>query len=140
MEIGYAREENIHSLRSLTKDYILQNILNIPESMWGLVVLVLDARTTLILDSALEMCKVTRHGIADIGRIDKKRMRLPKLDAVYFVTPTRTNVDLMIGDFVNGDTFMYKRIHVYWTSSLFFPESNGFNLFFLTRVGTFAHG
>lgn len=32
--------------------------------MWGLVVLVLDSTTMLILDSAMEMAQVTRHGIA----------------------------------------------------------------------------
>lgn len=97
MELGYAREQNENSLRSLTRDCtylsaftvlvvkricsllrlvlvtslipldILKNIINIPESMWGLVVLVVDSTTMLILDSAMEMGQVTRHGIA--GRL-----------------------------------------------------------------------
>jgi hypothetical protein len=32
--------------------------------MWGLVVLVLDSTTMLIIDSAMEMGQVTKHGIA----------------------------------------------------------------------------
>jgi hypothetical protein len=46
-------------------------------------------------------------------------MRLPKLDAIYFLTPTVQNVQSLIDDFKDGDKFMYRRAHVYFTSSKF---------------------
>jgi hypothetical protein len=49
-------------------------------------------------------------------------MRLPKLDAIYFLTPTVQNVQSLIDDFKDGDKFMYRRAHVYFTSSTFLSK------------------
>lgn len=98
---------------------------------WGTRVLILDAITMLVIDATIDMSEITRAGVCgmithmffvpnfwDIARIDNQRIALNQLHGIYFITPSNENIDLIIADFVHGDEYKYKRIHIYFTSSM----------------------
>uniref|UniRef100_A0A6B2L018 Uncharacterized protein n=1 Tax=Arcella intermedia TaxID=1963864 RepID=A0A6B2L018_9EUKA len=106
-------------MKTYTRDYIMKNVINgIGPVKWGFKVLILDTNSCRFVDSAIEMKEITKAGVSDVCIIDKPRMRLPKLDAIYFVAPTAENIEAIINDFDDGDEPQYRRVHLFFTSSI----------------------
>jgi len=111
---GGAPSDNI---KTFTRDYILNNICcGIGNVRWGFKVLILDNSSMRMIDTAVEMKDITKAGVSDVCLIDNNRLRLSKLDGIYFLSPTQGNVEKIISDF--EDEPKYKRVHLFFTSRL----------------------
>jgi len=49
--------------------------------------------------------------------IANERLPLPKLDGIYFLSPTDENVQRIMADFDNPDEPMYRAAHLFFTAS-----------------------
>lgn len=47
-----------------------------------------------------------------------QRLPLPSLEAIYFISATPENVDRLILDFDDIQSYPYKRVHIYFTTSM----------------------
>eukprot|EP00116_Pleurobrachia_bachei_P007273 sb/3467535/ len=93
-------------------------------------VLVVDELALKIVNSCLKLTEIVNNGITLIESIYKpdkngeKRSRqpLPYLDAVYFLRPTRENLEVIMGDFGSSkDTYknrLYKAGHIFFTETI----------------------
>lgn len=55
--------------------------------------------------------------VLDVSMITADRLQLPKLDGIYFVSPTDENIRQIAKDFEFADDPMYNHIHLFFTSS-----------------------
>eukprot|EP00927_Polykrikos_kofoidii_P053891 TRINITY_DN48414_c0_g1_i1.p1 TRINITY_DN48414_c0_g1~~TRINITY_DN48414_c0_g1_i1.p1 ORF type:complete len:655 (-),score=127.78 TRINITY_DN48414_c0_g1_i1:234-2147(-) len=87
------------------------------------IVLIADPVTARMIQSSSEMHDLLREGICLIETIDSERQALPMLDALYFITPTRQNVELLVKD-AEGKSHdqkpgpMYRSFHVFFSHRL----------------------
>lgn len=75
-------------------------------------VLVLDSMTTKILSQSSKMSELLKEKIVIIEDLNKKRRPMPEFDAIYFITPTRMSLNLVVEDFVEKDQYKSKRVFV----------------------------
>ncbi len=52
-----------------------------------------------------------------VEKIDIQREPVPSMDAIYFITPTQTSMDLLLKDFEDADEPQYGHAHLFFTSS-----------------------
>ena len=52
------------------------------------MILVLDDRSTRVLNSVLRVYDITQEGLAVAESLEKKRRPFPDLDAIYIIEPT----------------------------------------------------
>eukprot|EP01122_Echinamoeba_exundans_P001592 TRINITY_DN11611_c0_g1_i1.p1 TRINITY_DN11611_c0_g1~~TRINITY_DN11611_c0_g1_i1.p1 ORF type:complete len:766 (+),score=199.42 TRINITY_DN11611_c0_g1_i1:96-2393(+) len=104
------------SLIAMTRDRIIENCLSAVKS--HLKLLVLDDRSKKIMSSAVKMVDLTTAGISLLEKLELKRQPLPKMDAIYFITPSETSIKNVIKDFQDEDKPMYKSAHLFFTSHL----------------------
>lgn len=80
--------------------------------------IVLDATSAFLLSNIFTVTELVAIKILFLERLEVKRKKLDK-HALYFVTPTRKNVDLIIGDFpqlTEEEAPQYRRIHILFTT------------------------
>eukprot|EP00929_Paragymnodinium_shiwhaense_P101413 TRINITY_DN64507_c0_g1_i1.p1 TRINITY_DN64507_c0_g1~~TRINITY_DN64507_c0_g1_i1.p1 ORF type:complete len:673 (+),score=157.01 TRINITY_DN64507_c0_g1_i1:76-2094(+) len=86
------------------------------------IVLVADAVTVPIVQSACEMHDLLHEGICLIERIDNPRQPLPMLDAIYFISPTSANASRLVRDAEDVDPEGKQRGPMYKTFNVFFSH------------------
>eukprot|EP01125_Pyxidicula_operculata_P021399 TRINITY_DN8225_c0_g1_i1.p1 TRINITY_DN8225_c0_g1~~TRINITY_DN8225_c0_g1_i1.p1 ORF type:complete len:621 (+),score=154.98 TRINITY_DN8225_c0_g1_i1:222-1865(+) len=64
------------------------------------------------------MNHITNAGVSDVCFIDNDRLHLPKLDGIYFLSPSEENIKSIIEDFDDADNPRYRRVHFFFTSRL----------------------
>ncbi|KAI1735736.1 Sec1 family protein [Xylaria scruposa] len=94
-------------------DIIIHTIKTITAGDWK--VLVVDATSKKIIDSAAKEDDILNHNIANIERIEERREMNPTMDAIYFLSPQPHIVDCLLADI---DRRRYKRCFLVWTSVL----------------------
>jgi syntaxin-binding protein 1 len=67
-------------------------------SKWKICIL--DGETEARLNSVLKSYDLLEHSVQQIERIDHQRAAFPRLDAVYILSPSPQNIDLIIRDFL----------------------------------------
>nr|XP_011464877.1 PREDICTED: SNARE-interacting protein KEULE-like isoform X1 [Fragaria vesca subsp. vesca] len=85
------------------------------KSTWK--VLVMDEFTVKIMSHACTVVDTTNEGVSLLERIDKKRQRLPSMDAIYFIRPSKENVRFFLSDMSGGVPF-YRKAFVFFTSPI----------------------
>eukprot|EP00928_Gymnodinium_smaydae_P033214 TRINITY_DN23848_c0_g7_i1.p1 TRINITY_DN23848_c0_g7~~TRINITY_DN23848_c0_g7_i1.p1 ORF type:complete len:691 (-),score=103.42 TRINITY_DN23848_c0_g7_i1:109-2181(-) len=60
--------------------------------------LVVDSTTARIVESCCEMSDLFKEGVCLIERIEADRSPLPLFDAIYFITPSDANLELLVRD------------------------------------------
>lgn len=96
-----------------TKDTNLEDTFNDQEILWK--VLVLDIKSTAIVSSVLRVNDLLKAGVTVHSLIHQDRAALPDVPAVYFVTPTQNNIDLIVQD-IKDDK--YSEYFINFTSTL----------------------
>lgn len=91
----------------------LTESLNGEEIIWK--VLVLDSKSTAIISSVLRMSDLLRCGITMHTHINANRSPLPDVPVIYFVEPTRANIDQIAQDLKEDK---YASFYINFTSSL----------------------
>lgn len=78
-------------------------------------VLVLDVKSTAIISSVLRVNDLLKAGVTVHSLIQQKRAPLPDVPAVYFVSPTQENINLIVEDLKEDK---YSDFYVNFTSTL----------------------
>ncbi|CAI4038065.1 hypothetical protein SMKI_04G4050 [Saccharomyces mikatae IFO 1815] len=92
---------------------ITDDIFNQQEIVWK--VLVLDIKSTATISSVLRVNDLLKAGITVHSLIKQERSPLPDVPAVYFVSPIKENIDIIIND-LKCDK--YSEFYINFTSSL----------------------
>ena len=77
-------------------------------------ILIVDPHTTSIISSCMRMFDIMENGILTVENIELQREKIPSYSAIYFLRPTKENVELIVNDF--KDKPSYKSIYLYFTA------------------------
>ena len=74
--------------------------------------LILDEYTTKIISSFVTVSDVLNYGIFSIEKLENKRKKFPNYQAIYFISPIKSSVELILNDFKVKYDPQYKKIHI----------------------------
>lgn len=100
-------------LNEKTVDPNLEEAFNDQELQWK--VLVLDVKSTAIISSVLRVNDLLKAGVTVHSLIQQRRAPLPDVPAVYFVSPSQENINLIVEDLKEDK---YSDFYVNFTSTL----------------------
>ncbi|GMP96013.1 hypothetical protein CsSME_00044843 [Camellia sinensis var. sinensis] len=83
------------------------------KSTWK--VLIMDKVTIKILSYSCKMADVTEEGVSLVEDIYRRRQPLPTMDAIYFIQPTKENVNMFLSD-MTGRAALYKKAFIFFSS------------------------
>ncbi|ONM18555.1 SNARE-interacting protein KEULE [Zea mays] len=105
------------SFRQITRDRLLVEMLRSTrkssKSSWK--VLIMDKLTVKIMSFSCKMADITEEGVSLVEDLYKRRQPLPSMDAIYFMQPTKENVDIFMSD-MSGKNSLYKKAYVFFSS------------------------
>ncbi|KAI7732338.1 hypothetical protein M8C21_000348 [Ambrosia artemisiifolia] len=78
-----------------------------PGSKSNWKVLIMDKVTVKIMSQACKMAELTEEGVSSVEDISKRRQPFPKLDAVYYIQPTKENVVILLSDMAGKTPMAY---------------------------------
>ena len=61
--------------------------------------------TTKILSQSTKMSDLLKEKIVIVEDLNKKRRPMPDVDAIYFITPTKMSLSIVVDDFVKRDQY-----------------------------------
>lgn len=102
-----------HSLRVRILNEMLEDVCR----RAPFLALVSDKTSLGFLSSVVTVLDLTERGISVIEQLEKTRMPMPDLEALYFVSPTDKVVKRVVEDFSSRQT-LYRTAHLCFTSSL----------------------
>jgi len=76
-----------------------------------------DALTMKMVSTCFQMHELSKEKIMLVELVDKPRHEYPNSEAIYFLTPTQSSVELMLKDFTLS-TSIYKAAHIYFTQTI----------------------
>jgi syntaxin-binding protein 1 len=82
------------------------------------LLIILDDNTSKILSSYVTMSDVLNKGIFSVEKLEIGRQKFPNYQALYFISPTRASIDLVLKDFEDKANPQYKRVHLFFSSTL----------------------
>ena len=105
------------TLREAMRNRILSEVLGRVQGRGGETryVVVLDARSTRVLSSALLSHDLGEQGVAIVENLSKARQPFAQFEAIYIVEPTAENITRIEQDFYWWDAPLYKKAHVFLT-------------------------
>eukprot|EP01117_Protostelium_nocturnum_P003438 TRINITY_DN1446_c0_g1_i1.p1 TRINITY_DN1446_c0_g1~~TRINITY_DN1446_c0_g1_i1.p1 ORF type:complete len:630 (-),score=247.36 TRINITY_DN1446_c0_g1_i1:73-1929(-) len=106
------------SLREQTKKRLLDDMIRSVKPANGLKILLLDAGSTKIISAACRMFDIIEEGVTLVEPIQIKRQPLPKLEAIYFLTPIEESIQGLIEDFSDAKHPQYAAAHLFFTRAL----------------------
>ncbi|KAI0559051.1 Sec1-like protein [Gracilaria domingensis] len=120
------------ALRSRLLDGMIRKVGNAVDR-WK--VLVVDRAALRILAAALEVNKLVDEGITIVEMLDMRRQPLPRIPAIYFITPTAESVQHLAQE----QSTQYKSFHLFFTARIpdFLMDVIRKNAALLRRVKTF---
>ncbi|CAL5432842.1 unnamed protein product [Camellia sinensis] len=106
------------NFRQITRERLLYEMLRSTKtgdskSTWK--VLIMDKVTIKILSYSCKMADVTEEGVSLVEDIYRRRQPLPTLDAIYFIQPTKENVNMFLSD-MTGRAALYKKAFIFFSS------------------------
>ena len=63
------------------------------------LILIMDSSALKVFSSCCKLFDVYRAGLYHIERLEKKRKKYPKTDAIYFISPTKESIECLLNDF-----------------------------------------
>lgn len=75
----------------------------------------MDKLTVKIMSFSCKMADITEEGVSLVEDLYKRRQPLPSMDAIYFMQPTKENVDIFMSD-MSGKNSLYKKAYVFFSS------------------------
>eukprot|EP00297_Palpitomonas_bilix_P002289 CAMPEP_0113915916 /NCGR_PEP_ID=MMETSP0780_2-20120614/31605_1 /TAXON_ID=652834 /ORGANISM="Palpitomonas bilix" /LENGTH=773 /DNA_ID=CAMNT_0000914753 /DNA_START=154 /DNA_END=2477 /DNA_ORIENTATION=+ /assembly_acc=CAM_ASM_000599 len=117
------QEEDIYSIRARQQAAFVEmlDLRKHSESVGGSAVenswkiLIRDERSTAILSPLLTLSELRKNGVTLHLDIRANRMEVPDTPAVYFVEPTKKNIDIIVEDLSKK---MYESAYIYFVSEL----------------------
>jgi len=108
-------------------DDLIENSLQLAQDSFTLIIV--DSYSAKLLNNYLTMTDILNKGIFSIESIYNTRQKFPNYNAIYFISPTETSINLLKKDFSNHNT--YKKILIYFTHKI---EENIFNLLIVNNI------
>lgn len=99
------------ALQSRLLDGMIRKV-NSPAEKWK--ILVVDRAALRILAAALEVNKLVDEGITIVEMLDMRRQPLPRIPAIYFITPTAESVEQLAQE----ASTQYQSFHFFFTGRL----------------------
>lgn len=81
------------------------------------IALIVDSHTLRIISGACRQYDIQERGVTVVEQIEKIRQPLSDLDAVYFLSPTETSIELLLKDHKGGNA-LYRYSHVFFSGPL----------------------
>ncbi|KAJ3236110.1 vacuolar sorting protein VPS33/slp1 [Chytriomyces hyalinus] len=105
------------NLRETVRKRILVDMIRSvqPTSRWKIVVV--DAKSLRILNSACKMADILEENVTLVEDITRKRTSYPSKDAIYFISPLSESVHALVDDFTRAKP-MYACAHVFFSAPL----------------------
>lgn len=106
------------TFRQISRDRLLYEMLRSAKtgdskSSWK--VLIMDKVTVKVMSYACKMADITEEGVSLVEDIHKRRQPLPTMDAIYFIQPTRENIQIFLSD-MSGKSPLYRKAFVFFSS------------------------
>jgi len=104
------------SIKEFARKRLIEDVIQTvqPESGWK--VLIVDQDTLRIISVACRMYDIMEEGVTLVEKIDIKRQPLPKMDAIYLLSPKSTSIDALIKDFEDVKNPQYGTAHIFFTT------------------------
>jgi len=83
------------------------------------IALIVDTHTLRIVSGACRQYDIQERGVTVVEQIEKPRQPLSDLDAVYFITPTESSIELLLKDHKSSSA-LYRYSHVFFSGPV--PE------------------
>ena len=112
--------QNLFSLKTNCKNRLrtLFHSLKSSNNIVSSFLLVLDEKMVRIISSLFKMIELMEFGVTALEKLELKRKRFPKMQAIYMLTPTSKSIDLLLDDFSNKSNPQYGLIHLFFSSKL----------------------
>ncbi|KAL4509392.1 hypothetical protein ABPG72_018323 [Tetrahymena utriculariae] len=81
-------------------------------------ILILDSYSTKILSSAFNLREILKFGVQCIEKLELKRKRFQKCNAIYIVEPSQQSIEVILNDFKSKDNPQYAKINIFFTRKL----------------------
>lgn len=95
------------------KSFLIDNIFNVVKSS---KILTLDEFTLKIINSCMDQYEHVEFGILNMHKITENRNPITICPAIYFISPTKENIDIIINDFQSNKE-KYKFAHIFFTTN-----------------------
>jgi len=82
------------------------------------LLLILDEYTAKLISSFVTMTDVLNKGIFSVEKLEIGRQKFPNYQAIYFISPTKSSIDLVLKDFEDKGNPQYKRIHILFSHAV----------------------
>ena len=82
-------------------------------------VMIVDEHAMQVISSACKVSDLLVKNVTIIENLAKKRQPFPTMDAIYFISPTKSSVDQVIEDFNVPNKPTYRYAHLLFTSSMY---------------------
>ncbi len=79
-------------------------------------VLIIDSESSQIINELVTMPELTENGVTIVENIQKNRKAYVKFSAIYLVTPTNQNIDLIDTDFIPERK--YRHLNIFFTKRI----------------------
>ncbi|EWS72063.1 Sec1 family protein (macronuclear) [Tetrahymena thermophila SB210] len=81
-------------------------------------ILILDSYSTKILSSAFNLREILKFGVQCIEKLELKRKKFQKSNAIYIIEPSQQSIEAILNDFKSKDNPHYAKINIFFTRKL----------------------
>jgi syntaxin-binding protein 1 len=103
------------NLVDVTKKKLLEGCIDEVKPASGWKVLVVDAAAMKVISACCKMYDIVEHGVSVVEGLEKSREPLPKLEAIYLMSPDADSVARLVADFADEREPQYAAAHLYFT-------------------------
>lgn len=102
------------ALMSMVRDIILSQVVDAVQPDSGWKVMVVDSAALHVISSCCRSFDISDRGVSLVENLAISRQPMPNTEAIYFVAPTLTNVELIKKDFARRGRPKYAAAHVFF--------------------------
>ncbi|KAJ1547774.1 vacuolar sorting protein VPS33/slp1 [Nowakowskiella sp. JEL0078] len=106
------------NILTLTRQRVLNDMIKSTQPVGRWKVIIVDPRSVRILNASCRMHEVLEENVTLVEDITKKRSPYHSIEAIYFITPTPENINILIDDFTRSPKPSYAAAHIYCTAAL----------------------